>query len=248
MGQGADGVRAYAELSVGAGSPPRIERMLSAAPLRWRATPDAVYMVSTAAAPVGDDDVVVRINVGSGARLAVRSVAASVAWSGSGSRQRVEVEVGPGGHLDWGLEPLVVTAHCDHRQEGVVVLHPSASLRWAEKVVLGRHGEHPGRLRSTLHVDVGGHPLLRHGVDVGDGSPGWDGPAVLGPARALATVAVVDGRRCWSPASGPGWSVLPLDAPGALGVAVAPSAVELERALRGVDDALRAGAGSPAGG
>ncbi|MHB1536216.1 MAG: urease accessory protein UreD, partial [Acidimicrobiales bacterium] len=103
-------------------------------------------MVATAASPVGTDDVRVEILVGEGAKLAVRSVAAGIAWSSTASRQHFVADVGPSATLDWAPEPLIVTERCDHRMDASITVAPGATLWWAERIVLGRHGETPGSL------------------------------------------------------------------------------------------------------
>lgn len=233
-------MRACAELIVGPGvgtGPARVERMVHAAPVGWRVTPDAMYLVGTSASPVADDDVAIDVEVRAGANLVVRSSAATVAWRGraGGSRQRVTVRVGAGASLDWRPEPLIATAGCDHRQEVRILLAGGAALRWEEKLILGRHGEQPGRLTSRLRVDVDGAALLRHTLSVGADAPGWDGPAVLGGRRAVGLVLVAGPYQDPPARSGDGWACMPLAGPGSLTVAVAPSSPELDRLV----DALR---------
>ena len=74
-----------------------------------------------------------------------------------------------------------------------------AALRWTEEIVLGRHGEEPGRLSLRLDVDLDDNPLLRHQLELGR-CAGWDGPAVVGPNRAvglilLTTTGLANGGR-----------------------------------------------------
>lgn len=223
-------MRARAALTVAA--PRRVERMDSVAPVCWRPTPEGIYLIGTSASPVGDDDVTVQVTVRAGATATVRSNAASVAWSGSGTRAAVEAAVGPGAALDWRLEPLITTAGCRHHQRAHVRLAPDARLRWSETLLLGRHGEPTGSLVSELVVDVAGEPLLCHSLGVGPDHPGWAGPAVLGPARAVGLeLRAGRGATATAPAAGPGWSLSPLDGPGSLALAVGRDALEVEEAL-----------------
>lgn len=176
--------------------------MTQSAPVAWRRTPEAIYMVGTAASPVGCDDVTVSVRVLAGASLTLRSAAAMVLWSGAGTRQTVRVTVGAGAEMVWWPEPLIATAGCAHRQEVSVDLHPTGRLRWRELLVLGRQGEPPGDLESVLRITVGGTPLLHHGLGVGSGHPGWHGPAVLGTTKVLGQLVV----------AGPGMDVTSTDA------------------------------------
>jgi urease accessory protein len=232
-------MRACAELTVDppatAGGSSRLTRMVSAAPLAWRRTPDAVYLVGTAATPVGDDDVEVVVNVRPGAALVVRSAAATMVWgsttSPGGSRQRTSVDLGEGASLDWHPEPLIATSTCHHRQHVSVRMAPSASLRWTEEIVLGRHREPPGRLDLRIDIDIDGQPLLRHQLIIGPTSPGWNGPAVLAGHRATGLLIVAGSGTQARQASGPGWATMILEGSGVLAIAVAPDLPALRVAL-----------------
>jgi urease accessory protein len=200
--------------------------------MAFRAAPGAVYLVGTAASPVGDDQISLQVRVERGARLTLRSVASTIAWASAGSSLSIEVKIEEGGTLDWHLEPLVASRGCDFSQTACISLAPGSHLRWAEEIVLGRYGEGPGRLHLRLDVDVDERPLLRHGLDVGPGSPCWDGPAVLGDGRAVGLVLTAgDGEGASGTASGDGWAAMPLDGPGALVQAVARDLYGLRQAL-----------------
>jgi urease accessory protein len=219
-------MRAQAELCVeGRG---QIRRVVSAPPVTFRRARDAVYLVGTAAGPLADDDLAVRVEVCDGGSLKVRSAAATVVYAGVGSRQRFDILVGRCATLDWHPEPVIATAGCRHLQDVRINLAPDARLDWTEEVVLGRHGEQPGQIELRLHVDLAGRPLLRHQLAVG--APGWDGPAVLGGQRATGLRLVVDTS---SPASttGLGWAWLNLDGPARLLVAYGADLAELRRRM-----------------
>lgn len=245
MGPEADSLRSDVRLTVGpadTGRGVRIHEMTETAPLAWRRTPDAVYMVGTAASPVGSDDVTVSLRVLADASITLRSAAASVLWSGAGTRQGVRVTVEAGAELIWSPEPLIATTGCNHRQAVSVELHPTSRLHWRELIVLGRHGETPGDLESALRVTVAGTPLLHHVVAVGSGHPGWDGPAVLGSTKVLGQL-VVAGPGMESTAAHAGtlghgapgttaiWSVSPLAGPGVLATVSATGVGVAEAAL-----------------
>ena len=217
----------------------RLTRAVDAPPVAWRRAAGQLWMVGTSASPVGDDDVAVALDVGAGAVCAVRSVAATVAWSGRGSRQRTSVTVADGACLDWAPQPLVATARCDHTSEAAVHLGPGARLRWVEQLVLGRSGESPGRLRADLRVDVGGLPLLRHSLVLG----GPVSPAVLGDAGAVGLVLVAGPGVAPPAAAGEGWAVMPLAGPGAVALAVGADALAVADGLCAAESALRRGQG-----
>lgn len=238
-------MRSDVRLTVGPGGRHglRVHEMTESAPVAWRPTSDGMYMVGTAASPVGCDDVTVAVRVMAGASLTVRSAAASILWSGAGTHLELRVTVEAGAELVWWPEPLIATAGCAHRQTATVDLHPTSRLRWRELLVLGRQRETPGDLESVLRVTVGGAALLHHAVAVGDRHPGWDGPAVLGSAKVLGQLVVAGpGRDATSADAGslddrrrPGgsatWGLSPLPGPGALATVSAASVGAAEAAL-----------------
>jgi len=175
----------------------RLVTLRSEAPLLLRSTPEALYLVGGAGGPLGGDDVSLEIVVGSGARLTVRTAAASIALPGAGpSRFRVWARVAEGGELRWLPEPLVAATACDHHMEATVALEGDARLVWREELVLGRHSEPSGSVSSRSDVDLDATPLLRHELALGPAHPGAASPAVTAGARAVGSVVMI----------GPGWA------------------------------------------
>lgn len=223
----------------------RLTLVRDAAPFAFRATPEAVYLVGTAASPVGDDDISLEIEVEAGATLCVRAAASMIAWASTGSSLEITVRVGPGGHLDWHLPPLIASSSCRFFQLVKADLAAGATMRWAEEIVLGRHGEPPGRLGLRLDVDYDAAPLLRHQLELGPGVVGWDGPAVLGANRAAGLVLVAgrtpttapgvraapNVRDATAPTAGPGWAKMALEGPGSLVSAIGPDILSMRSAL-----------------
>lgn len=209
----------------------RLAELTQAAPLGLRPVGDAVYLVGSAAGPLGGDRVRLDVTVGPGARLVVRSAAASITYAGWDAGLLVEADVGEGGELDWRLEPLVATAGCRHVYEARVRLAPTARLRWTEEVLLGRYRERPGHIDLRLTVDIGDRPLLRHQLVVGPDRPAWDGPAVTAGFRAvgLRLDAGPTGSDTGAGATGDGWARMPLDGPGVLTTVLAEDLPELRR-------------------
>lgn len=128
--------------------------------------PHTVHLVSTAMTPLGGDDITVRIRVGAGARLTVRSVAATVALPSRHARRSHStwvVDVEGDGTLDLDCQPLIVAADAEHHTDTTVVLSPQGTLRLRERAQLGRLGEDTqGEWVGSLHADLGDIPLLRH--------------------------------------------------------------------------------------
>jgi urease accessory protein len=174
--------------------------------------------VGSAAGPLAGDDLCLDLEVGPGAHLTVRSVAAAVVLPGA-SRWAVTARVAPGAVLALCPEPTVVTSGADRGRR---------LLR--EELVLGRYGECGGRVTARTSVSYAGAPLFRHDVVLDGADPLTASPAVLGAARAYGAVL-----RCGDPPgpprTGPGWAALPLEGPGELVTAVAATAAALRRRL-----------------
>src|SRR5581483_11314617 len=103
----------------------------------------------------------------------------------------LDLAVESGGELEWLPEPVVAARGSDLRMTTRVRLAAGARLLLRDEQVLGRVGEEPGRLAARLTVHHDGRLLLDQQTDVGPGAPGWDGPAVLGPHRALGQLLAV---------------------------------------------------------
>jgi urease accessory protein len=219
--------------------PEGIRRLRSESPVVLREGADALWLVGGAAGPLGGDDLGLRLDVEAGARLTVRSAAAQVvlpSLDGSTGHWQVEAEVGPGGRLDWAPEPVVLTARARFHAHSVVRLAAGARLRWTEVVVLGRHGESPGRGRFVLRVEWGGHPVVHHELSLH--------PTSIGRAKVVATtvvadpawvdappeVGVLDGSAALLPAAGPAAVVMALGA--TVAEALARCATLLEPAVQ----------------
>lgn len=173
-----------------------------------------VHLVGAAAGPMGGDEVVVTVDVGPGAALAVRSAAAAIALpggarDGSTARVRTEISVATGGRLDLACEPTVVCSGAVLATRTEVEAADGADMRIVEQTVLGRHGEHGGDWTGRTSATLAGTPVLRSSLD-GDSMRARGGRAVitvlsLGPSAAGAVPAA---------SAGPPWAVLTPLAPG----------------------------------
>jgi urease accessory protein len=136
-----------------------------------RTEPDTVHLVSAAATPLGGDAIHIRVVVEAGARLRVRSAAATVTLPGSATLESHAfwtLEVA--GDLDIDPQPTVVAAASRHFTSTRVELTDSARVRLRERIQIGRSDERQGFWSGALHADVGGSPLLRHRIELGNGS------------------------------------------------------------------------------
>jgi urease accessory protein len=225
--------RAAVRAERGPGGRTRITRLRSDGPLALRESGGSVYLVGAGAGPLGGDDLELTIDVGPGARLDVRSAAATLVLPGRGSagasRLVVRADVAAGGRLVFSPEPVIAAAGCDHRALAEVTLGEEADLEWREEVVLGRHGEPPGRYDGRLDVTIGGTPLLHHELRIDEDATSG---AVVGDARAVGTLLVTGATA--EPYAEEGLAVLPLAGPGVLVTAMAADTVRLqERLARG---------------
>ncbi|MFE7799106.1 urease accessory protein UreD [Nocardia sp. NPDC057440] len=150
-----------------------------------RTGPDTVHMIGTAATPLGGDELDIAIRVGPGARLVVRSVAATIALPSAAtplSNARWRFEVAAGGELDFEPGPTIVAGGAHHHAVTTVRLATGARLRLRERVQIGRVGDDGGGWRGDVIADIGDLPLLRHRVALGAGGAVDDG---LAASRAL---------------------------------------------------------------
>ncbi len=168
--------------------------------------PGQVHLVGTAAGPLGGDEATILIRVGAGARLRVRSAAATIILPSQNrpdSVLRIDAQVAAGGLLDLALEPTVVCAGAVHHADVRITLDEDAQVTAAEDVVLGRHGEPGGDWSGRTWLTRDGRPILRHLVRshiLGAGvraiatrlqsqSTADDGPAAAGNAVRLPLAA-----------------------------------------------------------
>lgn len=221
--------------AVDAGGRTRLPVLRSQAPLVLRRTPDAVYLVGGAAGPIGGDALDLRIEVGDGAFLRVRTAAAAVALPGPDGLESVltvTALVGAGARLEYLPEPAVVCAGARHATIIQVTLAEGASLLLRDELILGRHGEPGGASRTSLRADYAGRPLLRQALEVSGTDQASLGPAVLVGHRAVGTLLRVDPVGADMAAQrGPWVAVMPLAGPGVLVTALAHDAVTLRKRL-----------------
>jgi urease accessory protein len=227
----------------------RLPVLSSQAPLVLRRTPSAVYLVGGAAGPIGGDELSLRIVVGPGAFLRMRTAAASIALpglDGAESVLRVTVSVAAGGRLEYLPEPVVVSKGARHATLVSVTLAAGASLVLRDELLLGRHGEAGGTARTVLRADYAGRPLLRQSVEVSGSDPVALGPAVLSGHRAVGSLLLAGPGAHGGGGAGthggaedgagagratPERAVMALAGPGVLVTALADDAVTLRRRL-----------------
>ncbi|MGF6886921.1 urease accessory protein [Nocardia sp. GAS34] len=150
--------------------------------------PDTVHLIGTAATPLGGDRLDITIVVEPGARLRVRSVAATIALPGRTTRishAHWHFEVGEQAELDFDPEPTIVAGGAAHESASTILLAPNARLRLRERIQIGRTGEDFGHWGGDLIADITDTPLLRHRLELGMDAPADD---ALRAPRALTSV------------------------------------------------------------
>ncbi|WP_153407799.1 urease accessory protein UreD [Nocardia macrotermitis] len=180
-----------------------------------RTGPDIVHLIGTAATPLGGDELDIAVVVEPGARLCLRSVAATIALPGRTtplSHAHWTFEVGAGGELDVDPEPTVIAGGAVHHAVTTVRLAEDARLRLRERVQVGRTDETVGHWRGDLVADLDSMPLLRHRLELGEDSPTDD--ALAAPRAITSVLRYPDesGSRTW----GLDAALLPLAAGGSL--------------------------------
>jgi urease accessory protein len=174
--------RAHVELTVGALAP----RLISRDTVRAQVALAAAGMVL-----LGGDHVHIEIDVGPGCTLEIEDVGGTVAYPGARSSWTLEARIGAGGTLSWNGLPFVVTDGADVERHSSVTLESDSRAVIRETLVLGRHGEHGGRLLSALSVVDTDGPLLIERLEADGSAPE---PGVLGGNRVLDAVIAVGFR------------------------------------------------------
>ena len=209
----------------------RVTRLRATPPVAAKVLPGPVLMlVGSAAGLLEGDELGIEIRMAAGARLTVRTTAATLAHpcpGGGSTATTVRVELGAGAALAWLPEPLVACAGCRHDSQARLSLGPEAGCVWLESVALGRHGEEAGEAGLRLDVELDGRPLLRDALRWPVGAPAGD-PATYGTARHVTALHLL-GRDAEVGDIDRG--ALPFAGPGATVRALATNAHELEAQL-----------------
>jgi urease accessory protein len=189
--------RARVDLAVGMLAPRLVERGPRSA------------LVAVAAAQMlllDGDDLVIDVEVGAGCTLEVEDVGGTVAYPGVSS-WRLIARVGRGGRLIWRGLPFVVASGARARRISEIVLAPGAVVIMRDTIVLGRHGERGGEIRSEMSIQQEEQPALIERLEADAAAPQ---AGVLGVHRVLDSVVAVGFR------PPPGEGILSLETPGAI--------------------------------
>ena len=178
--------------------------------------------VPTQAGPLAGDEDHARIVVRTGATLIVEPVAATLALPGvARTLLTLDVVVEAGGRLVLDDAPLIVAHGADVERRCTIALDAEAIVLLRETVVLGRDGEPPGTLASTLRVTLDRRPLLHDGLRLRDG----DAHVALAPGHRVVSTICLLGVRPAQPST-----AMPLAGPGAVLRASGPALAAVEAA------------------
>ena len=160
---------------------------LALAPYWCRWDGATLWIVGSAATPVGDDDITFALDVGEGVTASVRSVAATVVYAarGEGTRITTRLRVAAGATLVWQPEPVIVTERARHRAVLEADVAADGTLCADEVVVFGRSDEGLGGYRSTMDLRRDGGPFSLTSFD--SSLPGWTGPGGVDGAKVVGT-------------------------------------------------------------
>ena len=163
-----------------------------------------IALTQTAAMLVTGDDVSLEVSVGAGAGLLLRELSATVAHPATvPARQRISIDVAPGGVLIMLEQPLVIAAGASVQRVLEIELAQTAVVLHRDTMVLGRHAEAPGDATICQRVTRDGAPVLEETLMTADRAA-TASPAVLGGARAVGTLALYGVR---PPGDLPPWAL-----------------------------------------
>lgn len=189
-----------------------------------------VHLVSSVTAPLGGDSLTLTVEVGAGATLELRGVAATLLLPGaSGQPSSSEIRFLLEGSVRYLPEPTVITGRAHHTAVVEAELDGHAELRTREVLVLGRSGETPGTLSTSMRATRCGRPLLHQQLVVGD--PSVDSScAGLAGKRVVGTELLLDAVERQRD-GGEWWNLVPLAAGGTLATALGDDVVTVTRVL-----------------
>ncbi|TNM39746.1 urease accessory protein UreD [Nocardioides albidus] len=153
------------------------------------ATSARVSLVPEGALLLAGDRVEVDLAVDAGLRLDLVEPGGTVAFDMRGGRAiwDVRITLGRGAVLTWAGEPFVVAAGAAVTRSTRIRLRDGAVLALRESLVLGRHGEEPGRVHQSTEIVTGAGPVLVEDLTF----DALTAPALLGGHRVMTSVLLV---------------------------------------------------------
>lgn len=164
---------------------------------RLRPSADGVLRVALVAGQallLAGDHVEVEVAVTGPICLQVVEPAGTVAYDmrGGSARWEVAVTLRRGAHLVWDSEPFVVASGSEVWRTTSLDVGAGCTARLRETVVLGRHRELGGTLRTSTRAELDGSPALVEQLVLGPSSQaGWAG---LGGHRVFDSLTMLGAR------------------------------------------------------
>jgi urease accessory protein len=216
-------------------------------PFAVRRCVDTIMLAATAASPVGGDELELDVVIGSEATASIGSIGAMLVWPAptpAVSSMTTTVAVGAGGRLVLAPEPTITVRGSNHRATTRVDLAEDATCELVEEYSLGRSGEAPGTIETSLRVERGGRALFHHDELLGALAEAGTTSVGVGTARHVTTALIVGevaGDTATSVEAGGMAARLPVDDD-----AVVLLGVGIDRpTVRRLIDALRSTVGPP---
>jgi len=148
-------------------------------------------LVPDGALLLAGDRITIQVTVGDGVTLTLVEPTGTVAYDMAGglAEWATRIELRDDARLAWATEPFIVSSGADVVRTTQVTLGAGARLAMREVIVLGRHGERPGRARFDWSAyDHTDRPLLVESLQVDERS---SLPGVLGDHRVLSSVTAL---------------------------------------------------------
>lgn len=156
-----------------------------------------VVFLNTSGGITDGDSLAFDMQLGAGAQLTATTQTAERAYASRGAAgvATISAQVASGARLDWLPQETILFENCHLQRDTVIDLAADASCLLCESVVLGRHAmaEEPknARLTDNRLIRRDGRPVWAETVQINADFLAQHSPALLGPARAYAVIALI---------------------------------------------------------
>lgn len=165
-------------------------------PRRFDGAAEVVFL-NTSGGITDGDSLAFDMQLGAGAQVTATTQTAERAYASRGAAgvASVTAKVGPSARLDWLPQETILFENSYLRRDTTIDLAADATCLLCESVVLGRHAmaEEPknARLTDCRLIRRDGRPVWAETVQIDAEFLAQNSPALLGPARAYAVIALI---------------------------------------------------------
>jgi urease accessory protein len=165
-------------------------------PRRFDGAAEVVFL-NTSGGITDGDSLTFDMQLGPSSQVTATTQTAERAYASRGDAgvATVLAQVGPAARLDWLPQETILFENSHLQRDTTIDLAANATCLLCESVVLGRHamGEYPkaARLTDRRMVRCNGRPVWAETVQIDAEFLSQYSPALLGPARAYAVIALV---------------------------------------------------------